>query len=259
MRGFIQVFSAIALIFVMGSCTKVIDVNINDKDPQYVIEGHVTLGDSIHHVDITQTLNISDSSPFPTIDNAVVILTDDLGNSQAMNLVAPGRYETVNYPISADRTYTLQVTIDGQLFLSTAAVPQVVPLLNVLTFPFAFGPQTFNAIVPLRLDPGGVANYYEFKLIKHGKPNPIPGFFIQSDQYNDGNLAQEPIFADGVNSGDTIDVHMLSINREVYDFFYALQQNQQGSTPANPTSNISGGCLGYFSVQTKSVKQVIIP
>ena len=257
MKVLIQAISAIALIFVMGSCTKVIDVNINDKDPQYVIEGHVTLGDSIHHVDITQTLNISDSSPFPTIDNAVVILTDDLGNSQAMNLVAPGRYETVNYPISADRTYTLQVTIDGQLFLSTASVPQAVTLLNVITFPFTFGPQTFNSIVPIRLDPGGVANYYEFKLIKQGKP--LQGIFIQSDQYNDGNLAQEPIFADGVNSGDTIDVEMLSINREVYDYFYTLQQNQQGSTPANPSSNIIGGCLGYFSVQTKSVKQVIIP
>lgn len=250
---------ALAVISGMGSCTKVIDIKLNDKDPQYVIEGHVTLGDSVHRVDISQTQNIDDSSPEPTIDNAVVLLIDDLGNSQYMNLVAPGRYETVNYPISADRTYTLQVTIDGQLFLSTASVPQAVTLLNVLTFPFSFGPQTFNAIVPLRLDPGGVANYYEFKLRKHGKPNPIPGFFIQSDQYNDGNLAQEPIFADGINSGDTIDVEMLSINREVYDFFFALQQNQQGSTPANPTSNISGGCIGYFSVQTKSQKQVIIP
>lgn len=257
MRGFIQILSAVAVIFVMGSCTKVIDVNINDKDPQYVIEGHVTLGDSIHRVDITQTQNIDDSSPAPTIDNAVVILTDDLGNSQAMSLVAPGRYETVNYPISADRTYTLQVTIDGQLFLSTASVPQAVTLLNVITFPFTFGPQTINSIVPIRLDPGGVANYYEFKLVKHGKP--LRGIFIQSDQYNDGNLAQEPIFAEGVNSGDTIDVEMLNINREVYDFFYALQQNQQGATPANPTSNIIGGCIGYFSVQTKSVKQVIIP
>ncbi len=257
MRGFIQILSAVAVIFVMGSCTKVIDVNINDKDPQYVIEGHVTLGDSIHRVDITQTQNIDDSSPAPTIDNAVVILTDDLGNSQAMSLVAPGRYETFNYPISADRTYTLQVTIGDQVFTSTASVPQAVTLLNVITFPFTFGPQTFNSIVPIRLDPGGIANYYEFKLVKHGKP--LPGIFIQSDQFNDGNLAQEPLFADGVNSGDTINVEMLNINREVYDFFYALQQNQQGATPANPTSNIVGGCLGYFSVQTKSVKQVIIP
>ncbi|MEN9400622.1 MAG: hypothetical protein RL632_1725 [Bacteroidota bacterium] len=248
---------ALALVSGMVSCTKVIDIKLNDKDPQYVIEGHVTLGDSVHRIEISQTLNISDSSQFPAVNNAVVILTDDLGNSQAMNLVAPGRYETVNYPISADRTYTLQVTIDGQLFLSTASVPQEVTLLNVLTFPFSFGPQSFNAIVPLRLDPGGVANYYEFKLLKHGKP--LRGIFIQSDQYNDGNLAQEPIFADGINSGDTIDVEMLSINREVYDFFFTLQQNQQGSTPANPTSNIIGGCIGYFSVQTKSQKQVIIP
>lgn len=257
MKILFSTLTALALISGMGSCTKVIDIKLNDKDPQYVIEGHVTLGDSVHRIEISQTLNISDSSQFPAVNNAVVILIDDLGNSQAMNLVAPGRYETVNYPISADRTYTLQVTIDGQLFLSTASVPQAVTLLNVLTFPFSFGPQSFNAIVPLRLDPGGVANYYEFKLLKHGKP--LRGIFIQSDQYNDGNLAQEPIFADGINSGDTIDVEMLSINREVYDFFFALQQNQQGSTPANPTSNIIGGCIGYFSVQTKSVKQVIIP
>jgi hypothetical protein len=257
MKGFKFLIILFLAAFSLGSCTKVIDLKLNAKDPQFVIEGMVTLGDTVHRVFITKTMNIDNANQFPTVDNAVVILTDDLGNSTVLNLVAPGRYETSNYPITANRTYTLQVTAEGKTFTSTAVVPQAVTLLNVITFPFTFGPQTFNAIVPLRLDPGGVANYYQFELFKHG--HPLPGIFIQSDQFNDGNLAQEPIFADSINSGDTINVAMLSINREVYDYFYALEQNEQGATPANPTSNVSGGCLGYFSVRTRSVKQVIIP
>jgi hypothetical protein len=52
---------------------------------------------------------------------------------------------------------------------------------------------------------------------------------------------------------------MFGIDESVFKYFYTLQQNEQGATPANPSSNFSGGCLGYFSVRTKSVKQIVIP
>jgi hypothetical protein len=72
-------------------------------------------------------------------------------------------------------------------------------------------------------------------------------------------MMMEPLFAGEIGPGDTIDVVMFGIEETVYDYFYTLQQNEQGATPANPTSNFSGGCLGYFSVRTKDVGQIVIP
>jgi len=134
---------------------------------------------------------------------------------------------------------------------------QDIPLSSVQTFEFAFGPDTIHAVVPLRQDIANVKNFFQFNLYNNHER--VVGNFIQSDQYNDGNMMMEPLFADGIDSGDTIDVVMFGIEETVYDYFYTLQQNEQGATPANPTSNFSGGCLGYFSVRTKDVGQIVIP
>jgi hypothetical protein len=240
-----------------ASCTKVIDVDLNSKDPQYVIEGFVTLGETTHQVNITKSLDIDQGIASPTVDNAVVTLIDDLGASTSLNLVSPGVYECTGYAVSEGRTYTLTVSVDGKVFVASGKMMQDIPLSSVQTFEFAFGPDTIHAVVPLRQDIAGVNNYYQFNLFENGIR--VKGNFIQSDQYNDGNMMMEPLFAGEIGPGDTIDVVMFGIEETVYDYFYTLQQNEQGATPANPTSNFSGGCLGYFSVRTKDVGQIVIP
>ena len=45
--------------------------------------------------------------------------------------------------------------------------------------------------------------------------------------------------------GDSIHFSLMVIDRPVYDFFRSLIVGQNGR--ANSISNISGGCLGYFS------------
>lgn len=256
----IKLFIGTIVLFcsiVISSCTKVIDVDLNSQDPKYVIEGFVTLGETTHRISITKSLNIDESSEFPTVDNATVTLTDDLGNSQNMTLVAPGIYEVTGFTVAEDRIYTLTISVDSKVFIASEKMPQTVILDTLQTFPFSFGPTTINAIVPVRMDPAGIENFYQFNL--YANDTLISGIYIQSDQYNDGNVMMEPIFADGIDSGDTIDVEMFGISEVVYDYFFTLLQNLQGATPANPTSNFSGGALGYFSVRTKQVKQIVIP
>lgn len=257
MKSIIKLSIFFILLGFISSCTKVIEVDINDKDPQFVIEGFVTLGETTHRVSITKSQNLSASSAAPTVDNAIVVLSDDLGNSQTMALVAPGIYEATAYPVAEGRTYSLSVNIASEVFVASGKMMQDVVIDTLETFAFSFGPTSLNALVPVRQDPGGIDNYYKFDIFANQLVK--PGIFIQEDAYNDGNLMMEPIFADGIESGDTVRVEMFGIDKSVFDYFYTLQQNEQGATPANPTSNFSGGCLGYFSVRTKSVKQIVIP
>ncbi len=45
---------------VLYSCTKVININLNDASPKIVIEGNVTNVAGPYQVQITQTVNFSD-------------------------------------------------------------------------------------------------------------------------------------------------------------------------------------------------------
>ena len=257
MKSFYSPVFLFILVGFLASCEKVIEIDLNDKDPQFVIEGFVTLGETTHRISITKTQNIDESSAFPTVDNAIVVLTDDLGNAQPMTLVSPGMYEVSSYPVTEGRTYSLSVSIDAEVFTASGKMMQNVEIDTLETFPFSFGPASINVLIPVRQDPAGIENYYKFNIIANSQEK--KGIFIQEDAYNDGNLMKEPIFADGIESGDTVRVEMFGIDKPVYKYFYALQQNEQGATPANPTSNFTGGCLGYFSVRTKSVKEIVIP
>lgn len=254
---FFGLYIVLAITVLFSSCTKVIDVDVDSKDAKYVVEGFVTLGETTHRVKITKTLNIDEANEFPTVDNAIVILRDDIGNMGTMTFIGSGIYELTGFPVVEGRTYSLEVSVDGLVFNASGKMANDVQIDSISTFPFEFGPSTINAIIPIRMDPAGIENFYQFNLYEAGEK--ISGIYIQSDQFNDGNPMMEPIFAEGIDSGDTILIEMFGIDRPVYDYFFTLLQNQQGATPANPTSNFSGGCLGYFSVRTKDTMSIIIP
>jgi len=252
--------SLLVLAIVAGSfasCTKVIDVDLNSEDPQIVIEGFVTEGESDHIVTITRTLNFDEDVAYPTVDNAVVVITDDQGNAQTLAFIGQGRYQATAYPGVAGRTYTISVSINGASYQASSTIPGVVPIDTLMVQTYTFGPATINTLVPARFDPAGVANYYQFNLYDNGER--VEGIILQDDQFTDGNYDLQPIFGGDLETGDTAVVEMYGVDKPVYKYFFALSQNSGGVTPANPTTNFSGGCFGYFSARTKQVKSVVIP
>lgn len=250
----VYVFAALVLLTV--SCEKVIDLNLEEGNTQFVIEGFVTEGESEHTVRVTQTMALDNDGSFPVVDNAVVILTDNLGNTQTLTSMGNGQYQTIGYPAVEGRTYTLSVSVDGKVFQASSTIPGIVPIDTLLVENFSFGPDTVPMITPARFDPAGIANYYMFKLYNNNLLS--GGINLQDDQFTDGNYQLQPLFAFDSEPGDTVRVEMFGIDKPVYKYFYALSQNDEGVTPANPTSNFTG-CLGYFMARTKSVKTVILP
>lgn len=254
----ISIALAAAAGLFLTSCEKVIDVDLNSEDPQVVIEANFTAGETTHRVSVTQTLNFDQEAPYPAINNATVTVTDNLGNSQVLTFVGNGIYETTAYPVIEGRTYTLTVIAGGESYVASSTVPGLVEIDTLTVQYFPFGPDGFNSLIPIRTDPAGVSNYYQFDLYRNG--DRVSGIYLQDDQFTDGIVVEQPIFDnDGeYESGDTALVEMYGIDRPVYDYFFALLQNET-ATPANPTSNFSGGCLGYFSARSKHTATVIIP
>ncbi len=55
----------VLFIFALFSCTKVINVNLNNANPNIVIEGVISDGAGPYQVQLSQTVNFSDPNIFP--------------------------------------------------------------------------------------------------------------------------------------------------------------------------------------------------
>lgn len=249
-----------AILFLFGflflsSCEKVIQLDLKNSEQQVVIEAFVTEGESEHLVKITKTLGLDQDEEMPTVDGALVVLSDNTGNSQTLLGLGNGVYKATAFPAYSGRTYTLSVSVEGKNFTASSTIPGQVPLDSLTLSTYVFG-DTINTVTPSFLDPAGIANYYKFRVLVNDTL--IPSIFLQDDQFIDGNRNEQPLFSTSFSTNDTVTVELLGIDKAVYKYFYALEQNES-ATPANPVSNFSGGCLGYFMARTRSIKSVVVP
>lgn len=249
---------ALASILVFVACEKVVDIDLNQKDPQFVIEGMIIKGDSTQRLRITRTLNFNETEAYPVVNSANVTIVDDLGNSGIYQSIGDGWYELKNYVGTENRTYTVKILVDGKTFTASSQMPVQVPLETLLAESFPFGQDTFRAVIPLRMDPKGIANYYRFDIKKNDTV--LKGVYIQDDQFSDGDYNYEPLGPGSFMQHDTVDLIMYCIDKPVWSYFNQLAVNiGGGASPANPTPMFTGGALGYFSACTKEAAQAIFP
>lgn len=255
-------------IFFVG-CQKVINIDLKDSEPVIVIEGEVNEGDSVHRVTISKSVKFSNLNSFPAVQNAIVTLYDDNGNSELLTEYSNGEYLSTQFKVKGveGRTYTLVVEVDGKTYKASSKIPSKVNLDDILLIDNNFAGGGAKTPVPIRKDPAGIQNNYLFDLyIMRSKDNlgwvRDSGVLVLDDVYSDGVITQQPIFGTirSFKPGDSIRMTMKCIDRNIYKYFYSLSLNgpNGSATPANPISNISGGCLGYFSAQTKQTLQKLV-
>ena len=264
---FVCIF-AIAAASIFSSCEKVITLDLKNSDPLYVIEGEVNKGELIHSVIITKSVKFSEVNTFPVVSGALVVLSDNEGNSDVLSEVSPGKYSSSSILGVEGRTYTLSVKINGQEFIATSTIPQQVNLDYLYFLEGGFGGAGEKVPVPIRQDPAGVENFYRFNMsVSRFKDNKgwvnDSTILIQDDAFSDGLISQQPLFGSlgFFVPNDTCKLTMMCVDKNVYKYFYSLSLNSPNgaATPANPVSNFSGGCLGYFTAQTKQTVTVVVP
>lgn len=251
---------AASTIIALTSCTKEIDLDLKNESNKLVVEAAITEGAGPHTVHVTRSVDFAAANDFPGVTNAVVTLSDDLGNSEQLSGDGNGSYLTSSLEGGQQRNYRLNVQVDGTSYTAECAMPMAVSLdtLRIDNFP-TFGMYN-KVIVPVYHDPAGSANYYRFLVRVNGQK--LDGIHVVSDRYTDGNTVQQPLFLDDLEleGGDVVEVTMQCIAPNIYDYFFSMAQNVgNAATPANPTSNINGGALGYFSVHTSSTRTVVVP
>lgn len=264
-------FSTILLIFsaalCFSSCTKVIDLNLNDTAKKYVIEGIITNEPGICQVKITRSNNYDQSNNFDAVSDAIVTIKDNNGLRVTLPETSEGLYQTNMITGNPGHSYTLSANVNGEVFTAVSKMPVRVNLDSLYIVEMALFGDTKKYANFLLKDPAGTGNSYRFILYKNSKQNKT--IFVGNDDFSDGKdynsllISDNTLDADDIITGDTIKVAMQCIDPIVYKYWYSLNAgstgNSQYGTPGNPVTNITGGALGYFSAHTSQSKTVIAP
>ncbi|WP_027378620.1 DUF4249 domain-containing protein [Chryseobacterium daeguense] len=265
-----NIFLIIISIFLVTSCEKEIDLNLEDQSGKIIIEGNVTDQAGPYYVRITKSVAFTEINQYPAVENAVVVLSDNAGQTETLQYAGNGNYKTSAFTGVSGRVYTLKIQAEGKEYTAQSTMPSAVSFEGLEQDSFMVGGETSYTLLPVFTDPQALGNRYLFSFTVNNNPK---RFFSEfSDNVNNGLPNQRPLLlpnddeeADDIKVvvGDTIHVEMQCIDQSVYTYYSALLQLSDGGpgggvTPANPPSNINNGALGYFSAHTVRTKSIVI-
>jgi hypothetical protein len=253
------------LLLICASCQKVININTNNASPQIVIEGNLTDIYGGQTVTITKSVPFTSTNTYPPVTGATVILSDSLGQRAQLVEQSPGVYFAAPLAGSYGMTYTLTVTTGGKVYTASSTMPSPPVTLDSLTSTANQFTNTKNTrtIIVNYQDPISVANQYKFNLyINNALTTTI---FTNDDSFSNGRYVREQLFQndEDIVPGDTAKVELQCIDKNIYQYWFALSQLQingpgGGITPSNPPSNFNNGALGYFSAHTSDTKVIVV-
>ena len=248
-----------ALTTAVYSCTKTITPPLNNIS-QLVIEGAVSDTTGPYHIHISKTANFYSDNVYQTVSGANVIITDMTANvTDVLTEATTGDYITHSIVGAYGHTYQMKVTMDGKIYVSVSTMPQLVKLDSV-----GVDYDVNNNTRPIAdyQDPADQKNYYKYSMQKNGVH--VNHFQTFDDRLSNGRYIRENLDCDTgtFHRGDLVKVSLVGLDAAAFNFLKESENvaynNANLASPATPTSNISGGCVGYFSAQTVSSKTTTI-
>jgi hypothetical protein len=263
MKNIIYYLSAF-IILTFSSCEDVIDLKLNNAEPQIVIEADVVNNQNYQIVKISKTKNFTDNNSSVPLSNATVTIKED-GSSVTYNFtqLSPGVYKSGFFIGKPELKYTLQVTINGKTYSATSTMPKVVTLDSLSVTEVSFFNKK-NKFVQVNFnDPPNIKNQYNCVISLNDTL--IKGYYVNEDRFNDGKNVKNTLFNSEhhIKTGDTVKVDFQCIDYNTYRYFFALTQitgnGGPPTAPSNPPSNFDNGALGYFSAHTSQLMSTKIP
>lgn len=260
LKQYQKIFSILIIVISVYSCEKEIEVNLNSVPPRIFIEGIVKL-DQPAMVKVSHTLDFNDNSGYPFLKGAIVKIWDDAGNSETLQQNSTGWYVANNLKGMIGRTYNMSVVYEDKEYTSTSQMPPLVKLDSLTMYKIPAMDYAFPMIH--FKDPIGTVNeYYRCMVFINGEQLPDMSELALSAEFMDGSPIHQflPVFThdddvDPIKKRDNILIEFQCLDKGAYTFFHTLSRIEESLN--NPTSNIKGGSLGYFSactVDTMSIK-----
>ena len=264
MKSYMLIFTAsLLLVTTLMSCQKVIDIDLNEKEPKIVIEGGISDQPGPYVIRISQTVNFDEPNEFPPVTGARLTLRDNAGNSETLSEAAPGEYVITSLQGVPGRTYTLEITAGDVTYTSVSYLPAAVPIDSLTVEESFWGIRQVNIYLK---DPAETENYY--RIVQEKNRVKVRDILVMSDELQNGSHLSTPLFInnieDSLRRGDTVTVQLQSIDKAAYDYFRTLMMlttpgGPPSDAPANPISGFTNGALGYFYAYAVRTEIIVVP
>lgn len=262
----------ISLIIFLSSCTERIEIELDSTYTRLVVYGEVTTDTCIHTVKLTTSSDYYANKPAPVVSNAHVEITEG-GNSYLLTEfpAQSGIYQTSDsfYGLPG-KTYHLNVSnvdVDNDGVMEEYSAESFLPGLGQLdSINLKYTENSFFSgweVMVFAWDNEESNDYYSFKVRKNGEllTDTLNNFIVQSDDLFNGNytygITSQFLNDDNPEEkavpGDSIVFEINGITREYFVFIIEAQNEATSSNPlfsgppANISSNISNGALGFFA------------
>ena len=269
------------LLLLTLSCQKEIELDYRDIEPVVSIEGRVT--NEQVYVLITRTRSMNDSVKGRGIGGAVVTISSEDGTELLVYDARDGYYRPASGMKGVPgRTYRLDVTLDGHQYAATSTMPRQAPIVSTQ---FIWQSLLDNGMLMYEMwasDPEpDVRNYYWYRVDRRAKDPKVRqkqgtdayrwssfddrgainariyrDIMCVNEEMMDGQDIEDDQLKSILFDGDTITLQLMTIDRAMFEYYQSVSVGQRMG--ANPISNISGGCLGYFAAGSVSHADTVI-
>ncbi|UKN01013.1 DUF4249 domain-containing protein [Paracrocinitomix mangrovi] len=273
MRNYL-IFISSLFVVMLNSCTKDIDIELDEGDEKLVIDAWFTTEQKVHEIRLTKTAAYFSNESVPVASGATVEIS---GGGQIFPFmeVSPGIYQSdANAKAEMGTEYTLTVMHEGEVYTAKDYC-DTVPTLNQLELSPVYNSQNelrgYQFLI-WTTELSGYGHYYCWRILNNGiyVTDTLSEISIETDDYLGDGLTFEAFPIDYIsvndcNPGDTLTLEQHNISKQTYDAFIGILSETAWSggifaaPPANAPTNVDNGGLGLFVVSALSKQVAIVP
>jgi hypothetical protein len=261
-------------LFIFIGCEEIIEVELDNAEPQIVIEAKISDAPENNIVSITKSTDFYNPSQFETISGAEIIVNEKSGNKYIFTEQSPGLYKNDLLTANTGMKYTINVNYNGKSYSATSKLNKklIIDSIAVIGEKRPFRDNLFYEFHCYFKDNPGIKDYARFKVSINGEYE--KNIFVYDDRLTDGNEIDFNRFnirngndEEPIKPGDIITMELLTIDEGAFEYFDTLRRVLAsaprggpggGTAPANPTTNWNNNALGYFSAFSIDSKTIEI-
>ena len=266
-------------LLIATSCTERIDIELDETFTRLIVYGTLTTDTSRHYIELSKTTSYYYNQAPPPVMNAIVEISDNLGNRLLLTEERPGLYATPpSFFVLTGRIYTLRIELEEDInghrfYEATSAVNTINPIDSIgLVYQPLWGEKGFYEVTCYYQD-SPTRDFYMFDIYKNGEliTDTITKRIVVSDEFFNGSYTNgigvgfldQSKEREMLHPGDTITFRGSNVTEEFYTFIWTLQQETGFQTPlfsgppANIQSNLSNGATGFFTAFSVSYASTV--
>ncbi len=267
------------IMIALSSCTERINIDLGTTYTRFVVEGKITTDTVRQFVKLSKSTDYYYSTPPPAVSHALVTVDDGTEKiTLSENDSIPGLYQTPpDYFGVPGKTYeldiTLQEAIDGNSSYSATSELHAVSPIDSIGLEYQADFKAYFVNIYAQEPP--TVDFYSFEVFRNGVllTDSLNKLGISDDRLFNGNYTYGiPVYfldqekpEEVIKPGDTITLRMSEITKEYYNFILQLQdQTFQfrnplfSGPPANISTNISNGGLGFFAATAVTYASTVL-